>query len=130
IKAGGRAFKVQSVLVTWTLRQTNGGRPDQTLDQTIVRIDPSRPFLDPAFDKAASWDLSADQVSNYNQATCLCEITSAPVTGTAPPETSQSNDGVELTVNFVANKIYVLLLSPDWSNPAATPRAFTLAPQA
>src|SRR5262249_19634871 len=37
IVAGGREFKAEAVLVTWTLKQTTGVRPDQTLHQTIVR---------------------------------------------------------------------------------------------
>ena len=127
IVAGGRAFQAISVLVTWTLQQTAGVRPDQTLHQTIVRIDPTRKFLDPKLDQSAIWDLSPDQIANYNQLTCLCRVICGPVTGTANPETSTTNGGVPYLVKIGPGKLHVVLLTPDWSNPGSAPRVFRVA---
>lgn len=130
IVTGGRPYKVVSILVAWTLSKSTGGRPDQVLHETIVRTDPSRQFLDPTLDPAAMWDLSPDPdpTTGFNQVTCGCQVTTAPVSGGGGPEVSALV--VSSPVLFVRGVTNVFVLQPDWSDPGHAPRRFTVAVQA
>ena len=121
IKAGGTNDKVESVLATWTLSKKTGGPVAQSLDETVVRTDASRPFLDPMLDPPAIRVLTDAQVALYDQVKCDCVVTTKPVAG-GPATTSTATAIVDLA----AATQQVFRLAPNWATLTAKPRKFDL----
>jgi hypothetical protein len=129
IVSGGRPYKVVSIKVEWTLMKSTGGRPNQVLHETIVRIDKAatHQFLDPTLDPAAMWDLSPDPVlppPGFDQVTCGCVVTSMPVAVGGGPEISPLIVSSPAFLKLGEPNVFVL--QPDWSVPGSKPRQFKI----
>jgi hypothetical protein len=120
-------YKVTQVKVIWTLSKTAGGPVNQSLDETIVRIVGTRPFLEPdgmPADPPAIWDLTPEQLAAYDAITCTCEVTMRP-TNLSDPDTDTFTTS-PLAFTLKPQTPHVVELLPDWTVVSAKPRRFTL----
>jgi hypothetical protein len=120
-------YKLLQVRVMWTLAKTGGGPLDQPLTETMVRTVGTRPFLEPdgtPADPPAMWDLTAEQLADYDRVTCQCEVTTRPI------NLADTDTDVFPTppVSFPIKRgtPHVIELEPDWTLVNAKPRRFDL----
>ena len=119
---------VASVVVTWTFTKLTGlpaGPVPQPLKVAVARGGGPTLLIDSANSLPAIRFVTPEQLALYDSVTCRCEVMTRDITGAGGlkgPTTVTSNPFFP-----TPNLRHVVQLEPDWTNPTANPRQFSLA---